>query len=106
MEHKCGKLSRVSALDRFNRVFSIDDRRFLQMILNHIGKELADMILSLPIDMFPLLICLMSEQGKIKVANVIDPGEQRTGKKTSLFSSHDGKTGLVFFSKSPPSGLV
>ncbi len=34
------------------------------------------------------------------------PGEQKTGKKTSQKSSRDGKSGLVFFSKSPPIGLV
>jgi len=34
------------------------------------------------------------------------PGEQTTGKKTSQKSSRDGKSGLVFFSKSPPTGLV
>jgi hypothetical protein len=34
------------------------------------------------------------------------PGEQKTGKKTSQKSSRDSKSGLVFFSKSPPIGLV
>jgi hypothetical protein len=29
-----------------------------------------------------------------------------TGKKTSQKSSRDGESGLVFFSKSPPTGLV
>ena len=29
-----------------------------------------------------------------------------TGKKTSQKSSRDGTSGLVFFSKSPPTGLV
>ncbi len=34
------------------------------------------------------------------------PEERKTGKKTSQKSSRDGKSGLVFFSKSPPIGLV
>ena len=34
------------------------------------------------------------------------PGEQRTGKKTSQLFSQVAASGLVFFSKSPPTGLV